>query len=90
MALIQVAQTIDGTTAVSVAMVLVVLGATWRISSLLARIEEKLSNALKSLSLLADTPERLGRMEERLQVAEREIGALWEINERRTPRGPGD
>jgi hypothetical protein len=76
--------TLDATTAVSLGMVLIVLGATWRISSLLARIEEKLSNALFQLSHLHDTPERMGRMEERMGSAEKSLAALWEINERRS------
>jgi hypothetical protein len=75
--------TVDTTTAVSVGMLVIVLGATWRISSLLARIEEKLSNALVQLSHLQDTPERMGRFEERLGTAEKSLTALWEINERR-------
>lgn len=78
-----VATPIDTTTAVSLGVLVVVLGASWRLSSLLARIEEKLSNALTQLALHAGTPERLKGVEVRLEKAEEEIAALWQISERR-------
>jgi hypothetical protein len=76
--------TVDTTTAVSLGVLVVVLGASWRLSSLLARIEEKLSSALQQIALLANTPERLGRIEERLDTVERDVHDLWQITERRS------
>lgn len=72
LALVQAAP-IEATTAVSISLLVIVVGAGWRLSGQLARIETRLSE----LSKLDSLPERFGRVEQKIDGMEREMEALW-------------
>ena len=64
---------IDPTTTVSVAVIIVVLGAAWKLSSQLTRIEITLDTATTKLAALARLPELFGRIEQRVDHIETEV-----------------
>lgn len=76
------AQTLlDSTTGyVSIGVLIVVIGAAWRVSSLLARIDENLKRALGELAILAPVPGNVALLEQRMGRAENDINELWDLN----------
>jgi hypothetical protein len=76
MTVLGLATQIDATSMVSVGMLVVVIGAVWRLSSLLSRIDEKLKRALEELAVLAPLPGKVALLEQRMERAEDDIDAL--------------
>jgi hypothetical protein len=76
MTVLGLATQIDATSMVSVGMLVVVIGAVWRLSSLLSRIDEKLKRALEELAVLAPLPGKVALLEQRMARAEDDIDAL--------------
>jgi hypothetical protein len=76
MTVLGLATQIDATSMVSVGMLIVVIGAVWRLSSLLSRIDEKLKRALEELAVLAPLPGKVALLEQRMERAEDDIDAL--------------
>jgi hypothetical protein len=68
----------DMTSVVSVSVLIVVLGAAWRLSSLLSRIDERLRQALAELEKLSAIPGKVALLEQRMTQMESEVGELWE------------
>jgi hypothetical protein len=76
MTVLGLATQIDATSMLSVGMLVVVIGAVWRLSSLLSRIDEKLKRALEELAVLAPLPGKVALLEQRMERAEDDIDAL--------------
>lgn len=76
---------LDTSSFVSVGVLIVVLGAAVRVSTLLARIDEKLQNALLQLGGLAPVPGKVALLEQRMDRAETDLDELWAVH-----RGDGN
>lgn len=82
-ALLQVS-TIEPTTAVSLAVLFVLLGAGWKLSAQLNVLVARVDAVREQIAKLDSLPERFGRMETRVEGIERELESLWrEISARR-------
>lgn len=73
---------IDMTSLVSVSVLIVVLGAAWRLSSLLSRIDERIRQALAELEKLSSLPGKVAVLEQRISRIEAEMGELWDLHRR--------
>ncbi len=71
---------VDTTSVVSVGVLVVVLGATWRLSSLLSQINERLREALENIRELKPIPEKLSLLEQRVTRVEGEILEMWDMH----------
>lgn len=71
---------VDTTSVVSVGVLVVVLGATWRLSSLLSQINERLGQALEDLRELKPVPEKVALLEQRVTRVEGEILEMWDLH----------
>lgn len=70
----------DTTSMVSVGVLIVVVGAAIRVSSLLSRIDERLKRALEELSVLAPIPGKVALLEQRTSRNESDLDELWAIH----------
>jgi hypothetical protein len=68
---------IDTTSMVSIGVLVVVVGAAIRVTSLLSRIDERLRRALEELSLLAPIPGKVALLEQRVSRTEADVDELW-------------
>jgi hypothetical protein len=71
------APTLDATSAVSIGLVVTIVGATAYLSRVLTRTEEQLKSINEKLSSLADIPRRLAIVENHIGNLEGDINNLW-------------
>lgn len=83
---------ISADSAIGVGLVVVVLGAAWRLSGQLARIDTKLDNLSALPEKVAGIENRLGKVEIRVQHVEQDLNNLWAAQRGQPPeqgRKPG-
>lgn len=68
---------IEPTTAVSFAVLIVVLSAGWKLSAQITTLITRVDAMREQIAKLDSLPERFGRMETRVETMEREIESLW-------------